>query len=350
IGAASGDPTGTSTSTALGSYYLGTFAKSKGTSWMIGAAYDVTKDITVYISRSQSFRPNGNSGAIYVISALNTRAATLGLDPIAELERIRNEGADTILGNETGLNTEFGVKTSLWDSKLVSTLSFFQLDREGEALEDIQRQMADPLNYTGPNLSGTFDPNPNNGGVRWYSNTSKRRVEGAELEIIWTPVRSYQLVASGSWLWKAKTLLDSSINPDGTDAATLTRKYYTYDFRMPGTPEYRLNLFNTYTLNRGFADGLRVSLGARYSSEMNINNSQNYDSKNGGLTAGDYVVFDGNLSYPWRLWGHAITTSLNVTNLFDKEYSEGGGDLTASVAGYSLSPPRTWMLINTLSF
>lgn len=349
IGAESGNSGGTVNSGTLGSYYLGTFLKQKGTSWMAGLAYDVTKNITVYISQSHSFRPNSATGAIYTISAVKQHAVELGLNGDAELQRIRDAGADAILGNETGVNNEAGVKVSLWDNKLVGTASIFRLDREGEALEDVSRELLEPLNWSGPGLTGTFSTNNAIGGVRLYSNTSKRRVEGGEVEFIWTPIRNNQVVVSGSWLWTAKTLLDSSINPTATDAATVMKRYYTYDFRMPGTPEYRFNVFDTYTFTAGPVRGLRVSLGARYSSEMNIQNSQLYDSKNGGLTAGNFWVFDGNIEYPWEFKGYRIKTGLNVTNLTDKDYSDGGGDLGTGGA-YSLSPPRVWMLTNTLTF
>jgi outer membrane receptor protein involved in Fe transport len=349
IGTESGNSAGSVNTGTLGSYYQGTFLDQKGDSWMAGVSYDITPAISLYASLSHSFRPNSATGAIYTIGALKAHAAELGLNPDAELQRIRDEGADQILGNETGVNTEFGAKFSTKDQKLVGTFSVFRLDREGEALEDVAREMEDPLNWTGPNKTGTFTTNNATGGVRWYSNTSKRRVEGTELEFIWTPIRNNQVVVSGSWLWEAKTLLDSSINPVANDQATLDRRYYTYEFRMPGTPEFRFNVFNTYTFTSTPLRGLRASAGMRYSSEMNIQNSVNYDSKHGGLTAGDYTVFDANLEFPWEIKGYRIKTGLNVTNVFDKDYSDGGGDLGTGGA-YSLSPPRTWMLTNTLTF
>lgn len=349
IGAESGNATGIPNTGTLGSFYLGSFLKQKGTSWMAGIAYDLTKDITLYVSRSHSFRPNSATGAIYTIDRVVAHAQELGLNGETELQRIRAEGADKVLGNETGVNSELGVKVSLWNQKLVGTFSVFRLDRQGEALEDVARELEEPLNWSGPNRTGTFSTSSVLGGVRWFSNTSKRRVEGGEIEFIYTPIRNNQVVVSGSWLWKARTLHDASINPVATDFATEQRRYYTYTFRMPGTPEFRFNVFNTYTFTQEPVRGLRLSLGARYSSEMNIQNSVVYDSKNGGLTAGDYWVFDGNIEYPWEFRGYRIKTGLNVTNIADKDYSDGGGDLGTGGA-YSLSPPRIWMLTNTLTF
>lgn len=359
-GAYTARPLPTTTPT-LGSFYQGSFVNDKGTSLMLGASYELTPEISLYASYSQSFRPTRASGAIYAIDGVSNRATLLGLNPTTELARIRAQGADQVLGNEEGINTEFGVKTSLWQGKLVTTFSLFRLDRANEALDDIAAQQAEPLNYTGPNKTGTYTgagsfTDPITGlastGVRWYGNGTLRRVEGSELEVIWTPKRNYQMVASASWLWQAETLLNTAINPTATDQATIDARYYNYEFRMPGVSEYRLNLFNKYTFTTGIAKGLNVAGGVRYASTMNIENSTNYDSKNGGLTAGDYVVFDGNISYPWEVGGFRVVTTLNVTNLTNEDYVEGGGGFgnANSGVGYSFSPPRTWMLTNTLSF
>ena len=61
---------------------------------------------------------------------------------------------------------------------------------------------------------GTF-----NRVVRWFSNDAVERTEGAEFEAVWTPIRNYQAVISGSWIWTADTLADPSVirvNPNGS--------------------------------------------------------------------------------------------------------------------------------------
>jgi outer membrane receptor protein involved in Fe transport len=55
----------------------------------------------------------------------------------------------------------------------------------------------------------------------------------------------------------------------------------------------------------------------------------------GGLAAGDYVVFDTVLSYPFEVFGYKMTGTLNVGNLTDKEYLEGN---------YNLAEPRAYRL------
>jgi hypothetical protein len=193
--------------------------------------------------------------------------------------------------------------------------------------------------------------------VRWYSNSSTRKVEGSEAEIIWTPLRNYQVLANGSWLWTARTIADPRFfdpakPPAGATVAQIQANsqntYFTYAFRLPNVPEYRFSMFNKYTFGEGRLRGLSFTFGARYASVMNIANDINTDSKHGGVTAGDYLVFDGGASFPWTLHGFAFGTSLQISNLTNQDYNEGSGGLSGG--GFMTSPPRTWRLTNTLKF
>jgi outer membrane receptor protein involved in Fe transport len=342
-------------SNAPGSYHLGTYLVKKGNSSMYGASFAATKSVTLYASYSRTYLPNTGFMGLTDEALVRIKAPTLGLNPDTEIARIRAAGSNNTLKNEEGKNYEFGVKTSLWDNKLVGTFSVFRLLRTNEKLDDTQRQIDEPLNYSGPNKSGAFGTG--NGGVRWYSNSSSRKVEGSELEFTWTPQRNYQMVASSSWLWTAKTtadprFFDPAKPPVGATAAQIQANsqnyYFTYKFRLPNVPKYRLNVFNKYTFTEGPARGLSLTLGARYASEMNISNDINTDSTRGGVTAGNYVVFDGGVSYPWELYGFKFGTALQISNLTDKEYNEGSGGLSGG--GFMSSAPRTWLLTNTLRF
>jgi len=342
-------------STTPGSYYLGTLLPKKGNSSMYGASFSLTKDVTLYASYSRTYLPNTGYMALTDENLVRIKAASLGLNPDAEIARLRAAGSNNPLKNEDGKNYEFGAKTSLWGSRLVGTFSVFRLFRTNEKLDDTQRQIDEPLNYSAPNKGGVF--NTGGGGVRWYSNSSTRKVEGTEAEIIWTPHRNYQLLANGSWLWTAKTIADPrffnpATPPAGATVAQIQSNnqnyYFTYAFRLPNVPEYRFSLFNKYTFDEGRIHGLSLTLGARYASVMNIANDINTDSRHGGVTAGDYVVLDGGASFPWLLHGFDIATSLQISNLTNKDYNEGSGGLSGG--GFMTSPPRTWRLTNSLKF
>lgn len=316
---------------------------TKGSSKMAGLSYEVKKNINVYASYSETFLPSGVTyiGGDYDPATVRARATSLGLNPDTEIARIESEGGLRETVNEKGKNLEFGVKTSLWDNKLVSTVSVFRLDRANRTVDDVPRQNNDRINWTGPGLTGSF-----NRVVRWFSNDAVERTEGAEFEAIWSPIRNYQAVINGSWIWSAKTLADPSVirvNPNGT-------VNFIYDVlfseRLPFVPEYRFNVFQKYTFTddvfAGIGRGFSAGLGLRYSSEMNISiRDMNFNPQTGGLTAGDYLVFDTVFSYPFEVFGYKMTGTLNVNNVLDEEYSEGG---------FNLSPPRQWLFTLGMKF
>jgi len=164
-----------------------------------------------------------------------------------------------------------------------------------------------------------------------------------ELEAIWSPIRNYQAVVSGGWMWSSKTLSDPTLTTL-SPAASATRAI-VFANRLAYAPEFRFNVFNKYTFTRDligeYGRGLSVGLGARYASEIIISNDQNFNPGRGGVTAGNYTVFDAVFSYPFRAFGYQLSTTLNVTNALDKEYSEGN---------FALASPRAYTLTMGLRF
>jgi len=319
-------------------------SNTKGSSKMAGVSFEVVKNVNLYASYSQTFLPSGVTylGGDYDPNVLRARATSLGLNPDTELARVEKEGGLTPVKNERGVNAEFGVKVSLNDNKLVGTLSVFQVTRQDRVLDDIPRQVDEVLNYT---LPGKPTTNYNR-VLRWYSASAKERTEGAEFEAIWTPQRNYQAVVSGAWMWTAKLMSDPSlaITPLSTTAQKIQNEI-SFGSRLINAPEFRLNVFNKYTFTENFIGehgrGLSVGLGARYASEINIQNNVNMWTARGGLAAGNYVVFDTVISYPFEAFGYKLTSTLNVSNLTDKNYLEGN---------YNLAEPRAYRLTLGMKF
>jgi len=316
---------------------------TKGNSKMAGASFEVVKNVNVYASYSQTFLPSGVTylGGDYDPNVITTRALLLGLNPATELARLTSEGGLTEVKNETGKNMEFGAKVALNDNKLVGTLSVFRVTRQNRVLDDTQHQFDEPLNYLLPNKQGAASRI-----VRWFSASATQENEGAELEFVWTPKRNFQAVVSGSWMWSSKTLADPSLTilPNST-AGTIILNKIVFANRLPYAPEFRFNVWNKYTFDHdfmgGFGNGLGIGLGARYASEIIISNDQNFNAGTGGVTAGNYVVFQTNISYPFEVLGYKMSASLNVDNLLDKEYSEGN---------FALASPRNFMFTLGLKF
>jgi outer membrane receptor for monomeric catechols len=106
-------------------------------------------------------------------------------------------------------------------------------------------------------------------------------------------------------------------------------------------PEYRLNSFSKYTITDGMFHGLSLAVGTRYSSKAVISRDVTWNPLNGGFQAGNYWVFDANVSYPWEVLGYKLTSTVSVQNLADKLYFEGG---------VVASPGRQVFITNKLSF
>jgi len=310
---------------------------TKGDSKMAGASFEIAQNINLYASYSETFLPSGVTflGGDYDPATVRQRATLLGLNPETEIARLAQQGGLRETVNEAGKNMEAGVKTSLYDNKLVGTFSVFRLERANRTVDDLPRQLLEPLNFTGPGLTGA-----NARIVRWFSNDAVERTEGGEFEVIWTPIRNYQAVISGSWMWDAKTVSDVSV------AKTAVISPILFGERLPFVPEYRFNIWQKYTFTDNvigsYGRGLSIGGGFRYSSEMNISTrDMNFNPRTGGLTAGDYVVFDALVNLPFEVFGYRMNSSLNLNNVFNKEYSEGG---------FNLSPPRSWLVSVGMQF
>jgi outer membrane receptor protein involved in Fe transport len=310
------------------SYQRSLLGTLTGDALMYGAVYQIKPDLSVYFSNSQSYLPNGGFRAIYNEADVRTRAIALGRNPDTEVARIRAEGSDDILGNEEGTNMEVGLKTSFNDGKITSTFALFRLERTNRRVDDGPRQNDEPLNY---DANGVRTGNI----VRWFSAEATQRTEGTEFEVIWSPNRNYQAIMSASWMWTAKTVADPSILPNNVNYDAI------FNGRLENAPEYTFNFFNKYTFGEGNLEGLTIGGGLRYSSEIVISASRDWNARRGGLTAGDYIVVDALIGYPIRILDMPATLNLSVNNLFDSTFSEGG---------WNLAPRRQFYLSTGVRF
>jgi len=190
----------------------GNFVSQTGDSWMFGGTWEVVKDVNIYASASQTFRFNNNTqlggydeitfpaklaallaangnSIIYPMNDGTTRTITTVAEGLAAIDAA---GGNRRAVNEEGINYEVGVKTSLYDNKLVTTFALFRLTRTNQMLDDSQRQADDTFNRT---TTGAYTRN-----FRWRGNDAKNRIEGFEAEGTWTPIRNFQSVTNFSWL------------------------------------------------------------------------------------------------------------------------------------------------------
>ncbi len=352
-------------------YQRGLSADQEGNSWMGGASYAITKELSVYVSNSKTFKFNsGRVGGLFVGDEVlwynEARAFGAGGTPgqsfsylgqtITSLQQFQqvlgSRGVYDVIKNEEGMNWEFGAKLSQLDGKLVGTLSFFRGERENQMLDDGAKQsnLEEPLNFS-TTLFPVGSPYRNTRLLRWRTTDLKNRIEGSEAEVIWTPRRNFQAVINGSWLWTAKTVYDKTRFAPGTagyNALTPAGKVASdiyYKARIENVPEWRFNFVGKYTLTDGIAGGIArgANLGfmARYSSKTVVSRAVDWNPLAGGYQAGNYLVFDLTVGYPWEVLGYRIHSNFGLYNVTDEKYSEGS---------YVQSPARNWVFRNTLKF
>ncbi|PAW64187.1 MAG: hypothetical protein B9S34_13030 [Opitutia bacterium Tous-C1TDCM] len=350
-------------------YQRGLSSDQKGNSWMGGLSYALTKEISLYASNSKTFKFNsGRVGGLFVgDEALwydAARAFGAGGTPgqsfsylgqtITSLQQFQtllgSRGVYDLVKNEEGMNWEIGAKVSR--GNIVGTVSFFRGERENQMLDDGAKQsnLEEPLNFS-TTLFPVGSPYRNTRLLRWRTTDLKNRIQGGEAEVIWSPRRNFQAVINGSWLWTAETVYDKTRAAPGTDrynaltpAAKVASDIY-YNARIENVPEFRFNFFGKYTFTEGMMNGLgrnaNVGLGMRYSSKTVVSRSVDWNPLNGGYHAGDYVVFDLTVGYPWKIMGYQLESMFGLYNVTDEKYSEGS---------FAQSPARNWVFRNTLRF
>ncbi|MEI6105656.1 MAG: TonB-dependent receptor plug domain-containing protein [Opitutae bacterium] len=358
-----------------------------GDSWMGGASFAITEQISAYVSVSKIFKFNsGNIGGLfpgdeaYLAKGLLDQFASIGQTgfnykgtTVTSVKQFQDIIAAQryydMIPNEDGMNYEAGVKISTKDQKIVGTFSIFSANRANRKEDDAvaQSNLNEPLNSnTDPNyiagvnraiaMGATYSAATSSTGrlfrIRAYDNNV--RVSGLDSEVIWTPIRNFQAVFNASWLPTAKTIADNrpALAPKGStgyDKLTVTQKRDSdiyWQSRVENIPEYKLTGFGKYTFNQGIAGaaytrGSYVSLGFRYSSETVVSRSVDWNPLAGGYQAGNYLVWDLTMGIPWEINGYKLKTSLGIYNLTDQQYSEGS---------FVLSPARNMILSTTVQF
>jgi len=346
------------------SYANTNFDRLVGHSWMIGASYKLTKDISLYITTSKTFRLNsGNVGGYYdgdignIIQAALTHGGgsfTYKGTKVTSVQQgvdlIHGQGANAQLKNETGLNKEIGIKTSLWNDKLVGTFAIFRGVRDNQKLDDsnAQSNLSEPMNYSttlfnGPNDPGGQSPYYNTRIFRWRTTGVQNLVYGGVAGLTFTPTRNFQSVMNLAYMPTARTVSDPRYT--SAYAAANAQNAVVYDIyyksRLENVPEYTFNTFNKYTFTTGMLKGSEVSLGMRYSGVRVASRSLDWNPLNGGWQMPSYTVFDATFGREYEIAGYRMRTQLGLYNLTNKTYYEGG-----TIPSTRMS----WNLTNELTF
>jgi outer membrane receptor for ferric coprogen and ferric-rhodotorulic acid len=337
------------------------FGTFRGSAFQYGATFDITKELTVYVNFSKTFKFNqsyrgGEAAGNVDLTNLITAALQNGggsyvylgqtVTSVSQGTAIAvGRGALQPLSNETGYNYEGGIKTSLWDGKLSGTLAFFEGTRSNVSTDDsvAQSNGAEPFNYS-TTLFASGSSYYNSRNFRWRTTGQEYVIYGTEFTGVITPIRNFQSVVNIGYLPSAKQTSSLVYTPAYQASSVTNAINYNiiFDSRLANVPKETVSLWNKYTFDTGPARGLSLALGIRYLGARVYSQSMAYNPLNGGLMLPAFWDLDANITYPYEILGYKFKTKIGLYNLTNQTHF-GGFDLTPD-------PLFNWICDTTLSF
>lgn len=213
--------------------------------------------ISVYASYAESFTPN-----------------------------FQRDGFGNLIDPREEVNVEGGFKLDLWDGKLTGTASVFTLEQRNVAMRDFAREAETGL-------------------APLYILAGMARSEGVETDLIFTPMRNYQVLLSWSRLWEARTVAADDVRQVGV--------------RLEGAPEYTFSVWNKYTFLQGPLKSFYIGAGARHTGPIHVHPSWSVT-----INSEPYWFVDLLVGYRWKPTAKTnAEVSLRVDNLLDQRYLDG---------------------------
>lgn len=182
-------------------------------------------------------------------------------------------------------STDFGIKTELFAGRLVSTVTYYNLERGNLAYNDVARQ-------TSTGRSPYFI----------FGNTESSK--GLEGEINWSPNDSYQLIFAYNHFTKAEV----------TKSNDPTRLGAPLNYNPPTS----YTLWNRYEFKHGGLKGLVVGAGLRHSDSARLSG----DPQNLVMMP-EFTTFDLMAAYRFKAFERNFRAQINVKNAGDKLYRDG---------------------------
>ena len=214
-------------------------------------------------------------------------------------------GESKPLNSETGDGFEFGLKSALFGEKLSGTISYFEVNRDGVVVADIQKNLTDPRNN---------DTTTNN-DVRFNQNGGLQQSKGIDADLVWTPTANFQVLANFTYLIKARVISDPSVNTINIGINEPNARKYEKLFRtrLAKSPEFSSNLMGKYTFRTGNFSGTYVGAGVRHTGKYEVSDNEVY-----GIQVKAETLFDTFVGYTTKIAKIPSTFQLNARNLTNK--------------------------------
>ncbi|OEY97290.1 hypothetical protein BJI46_02275 [Acinetobacter qingfengensis] len=219
----------------------------------VGLTYDITPEVTAYTSYTSIFSPQ---------QAYNSSGELL--KPVR------------------GKDYELGLKSSWLNDQLNASLSLFNIENEGKAIDDLSS-------------SNPCTPYYTSGYCKIADGLTKSK--GWEIEVAGKITANWQIMASYTNT-HTKYVKDSSSANQGQPLRSID-------------PRHIGNLFSSYKFSSGIFDGLTIGAGLQARSDSYVTS--------GTVTArqGGYTVYNAMLGYEFT---PNLSARFNFNNIFDKVY------------------------------
>ncbi len=211
----------------------------------VGLVYKPVETVSIYASYSESFNPVIGQGF-----------------------------GGEVFDSEGGRQWETGIKASMFDDKLATTLAFFDLTRTNVLTQD-------PVN-TG-----------------FQVQVGEQNSQGIEFDIAGEVLPGWNIIATYAY----------------TDAKVSEDNEFPIGLRLLNSPRNAASLFTTYQLQQGALEGLGFGFGVYYVGDRNGDLRRPFDLPS-------YTRTDALLFYE----KNSFRTQVNFENLFDTRYFEGARD------------------------
>ena len=256
--------------------YTGVSKKGKVSATLptFGVVYEANEHFTLYVSTNKSFRP-------------------------APADANVDENGRVDFPPEEGNQIEFGIKSDLFDKRLIATFSAYQIKKQN-VLES----------------TGTFTPT----GLPISRIQGEQESKGLELEGIWLPVPNWQVQVGGTYIDAKVT---KSSNP-----VFIGRK-------MVNVPRASGNLWTRYNFPGGPLRGFGLGLGVIMQGKRLAGTPTTQTSS---FMLPGYTRFDSACYYQMKGYDFA----LNITNVLDRKYIASSGEN----AVFPAEPRRVTLSVN----
>jgi len=308
--------------------------KQSKNSPMIGAMFDVTKDVSLFAAHSASFFPTTDKNDF-----------------------------DEQLAPVTGKSYEGGVKVELLGGKISGTVSVYQIKQSGGSVRDenaVNRDKAAWLANVAAGRAGSDgleskyswanDSVPSlssSGYVAWASATQAEK-DAAYASLKDRNNNRGDLVSNSSTNKSKGIEADIVFQPTANWQAMLSYAHNNIDSRQTGHVKDQIALLTKYSFTEGPVDGFSIGMGLQYATKAfqgTVNSVERYNPSN--------FYLETFAAYKFKAWGYDHRIQLNVKNLTKvPEYVGWYKESGESVATHRYEVPTKiiWNLGYTIEF